>query len=99
MELTVAATQLLHRYARRRITRAEVAKRLGVTERQVTRYMRELGLARDPSASFIERQTAAKHKLVRITAARLVAEGKLSIADAARRAGCSQRTIYRYLKR
>jgi AraC-like DNA-binding protein len=99
MALNEKALRLLQKYADRVLSRGEVAQMLGVTERQVNRYMKDHGFERQPSPSALDRELAAKHRLARQTAAEMVLEGKLTITDAARRAGCSERTIYRYLKR
>jgi AraC-like DNA-binding protein len=99
MELTKKVRALLTRYAERRLKRADVATRLKITERQVNRLMTQVHLERKESESASKRTEAAKRRLARSSAARAVHAGNITIEQAAKRAGCSERTIYRYLDR
>lgn len=89
----------LTRYAERKLTRARAAKALGVSERQLTRRMQETGLERIESERHLRQQRTQDMREIREAAARLVANRKLSVQQAAARAGCNQRTIYRYVAR
>lgn len=99
MEFTQEQLAILLEYAGRVITREEAAVRLGVTERQVNRYLRMSKIARAVSDSRTERTQAEKRRLAREQAAQAVLDGKINEKQAALRAGCHVRTIYRYLEK
>lgn len=98
MELTEAQIAILVRYANRKISRSEAAKKLGgISERQVNRLFKCVELERVESPSHKKRSKAVKRRLAKEYAARLVKRKEITVEQAAARAGCSVRTIYRYL--
>lgn len=100
MEFTNKQLIILTRYAKRRISRTEAARLLGdVSERQVNRWLAQVELERVPSPTLTARAIAHNKRVAREQAAKLVKKGQLDIERAAKRAGCSVRTIYRYLEK
>lgn len=89
--------KVLERYAARKVSRVAAAETLAVSERQVNRLMEDRGLERVKAVSKERKEEAEKKRIARTAAARLAKGGKLSPELAARRAGCSMRTIYRYM--
>lgn len=76
---------------KREITNRELADKLGTHESYVCRVLKRLKVERDP----LERRPSTKEiNAARAEHRRLVAE-TMSVKDAARAAGCSERTIYR----
>lgn len=88
---------VLARYVKRRLTRARAAGLLDMSERQLNRELAERKLEREESEYAKRKEQAQQNRELRVAAARLVKAGKLTIAQAAARAGCSERTIYRYI--
>lgn len=79
------------------IMRKAAAKRLGVSERQVNRLMRAHGVARPASDAHERRLTARMRREAKERAAKAVALGVHSIENAAMQAGCSVRTMFRWV--
>lgn len=100
MNFTKKQTAILARYAKRRISRPLAARLLGgISERQVNRWLAVAELERVPSPTLSAREAAHNRRVAREQAAKLVAKGKLTIEKAALRAGCSERTLYRYMEK
>lgn len=99
MEDSEHLTHLLDLIAKGRIQTKEAAARLGVSERTLNRTMKARGIARPPSIKRRQRAKAAENRARRADNAQLVVERKVKVAVAAKRAGCSERTIYRYKKK
>jgi len=79
---------------RRELTNRALARHLGVSESHLCRVLKQLNVVRDPAPTR-ENQRAlieARHEL----RADLANDTNLTVAEAARKAGCSTRTIYRY---
>jgi hypothetical protein len=83
------------------MSRAGAAARLQVSERHVNRLMRKHGVARPASMTANERAQSALavavRRQIRWRNAERVAEGAISLELAAAKAGCSPRTMYRWL--
>lgn len=88
---------ILTRYKERKMTRARAASLLKISERQVNRLMEDHGLERVEGERKKRDEAAAARKTLRESAARLALAGRVSHKQAAARAGCSERTIYRYI--
>jgi DNA invertase Pin-like site-specific DNA recombinase len=99
MDLPQYTKDVLKLYSERALTRQEAARLLAVSERQVSRWMRLERLARQESRSAKYREEAEERRLIKEGAAHAVAAGKITIREAALRAGCSLRTMYRLLKK
>lgn len=98
--LTKTQIAILQRYAKRRISRADAARRLGgVSERQVNRMLKEVKLDRVQSDWEKLQSEITKRRIAKEQAARAFKRNEIDIETAARRAGCSPRTIYRYLEK
>lgn len=94
--------QVMRRIAQDAITRAAAAKRLGVSERHVNRLMRRNGVkrpARPKSSRHGERVTAQARRAAKERAARAALAGQCTVENAAMQAGCSPRTMYRWVKK
>lgn len=74
-------------------TNRAVAKALGVTESYLARILRELGFKKIPSQSANERAAIAQRKILKSKRPTLATT--LPVAEAAKQAGVSERTIYR----
>lgn len=99
VEITDTVIDTIGEYVRREITRAEAAARLHCSERQVTRFMAELDLDRNPGESVISRAAAAARKIRKRTLAEAVVAGKVPMEQAAKAAECSVRTMYRLVSK
>lgn len=100
MDFTAEQLEVLLLYAGRVITRKRAAKLLGgVSERHVNRYLRMAKIDRSMSETREGRDQASKKRQAREQAARAAREGKITVEQAAARAGCSVRTVYRYMDR
>lgn len=88
---------VLTRYAARQITRARAAKMLKCSERQLTRKMVDKGLERTQSERSARRERTQQMRDIRAEAAAQAARGRISVQQAAARAGCAERTIYRLI--
>lgn len=91
--------KVLEAYADRNITRGRAAALLRISERQITRYMVELGLEREVSETAKAQDDIDKRRLIKERAAQAVIAGQLSYEAAAARAGCHARTMRRYVAR
>lgn len=81
----------------RLITNRAVAQALGVSEEHVSRTLKALGIAKDPS---IHAQEVARKALVQARYEHRASVAKtLPPRAAAKAAGCSVRTIYRWKKK
>lgn len=95
---------LLPRLQTKAITQKEAAQALGITPRHLRRLLPEGFKPTNLAAK--EATEAAKEALKRRQndtkkrrdAALLLYKGQISVEIAAKRAGCSERTIFRYLK-
>ena len=74
-------------------TNREVARILGVTESHLSRILREINFKKDPSQTAQEKARVQKRKELR--ALRPTLATTLTVAEAARQAGVTERTIYR----
>jgi hypothetical protein len=81
------------------ITRADAAARLRVSERHVNRLMRAHGVSRPAGKAHERRVTAQAHREAKERAARGALQGVHSLENAAMQAGCSLRTMYRWVKK
>jgi AraC-like DNA-binding protein len=84
----------------RKITNAQAAEQLGVSETYLSRTVAALQ-DKVPGTSMQKRSAAAKlyktRQEQRDILAKRVNKGKLTIAAAAEQAGCSERTMFRYV--
>lgn len=89
--------QYLPKIRSRELTNRSVARLLNASETHICRLLKQLKVKRDPAPA---RARDAAHRA--LIAARqelrteLANDPDISLAEAARRAGCSVRTIYRY---
>jgi DNA-binding CsgD family transcriptional regulator len=90
---------VLRRIGEGALSRGEAAAALGVSERTVNRLMVEHSVSRPPSPVHEQRQRAEERRQLRLTAAGAVVGGVLTPEQAAKGAQCSERTIYRWIKR
>lgn len=84
------------------VTRKAAAKRLGrISERQVNRLMKAHGVRRPPSktreARDLSREQADERRRKRQFSAESVVVGLRTLEEAASNAGCSPRTMYRWV--
>ncbi len=91
--------EILTRYANREISRARAGALLKCSERQINRKMDEHELERVESARRTRAELTAAVRTIRENAARLVVSEGITPKQAAKRAGCSPRTIYRYVRK
>lgn len=95
---------VLNAIGRNKITRTEAARRLGsISERHVNRLMKAAGVTR-PCSSGVEwrreqQRTARLRREAKERAARAVIGGTYDVLYASRTAGCSVRTLYRWVAR
>lgn len=99
VEITDAMLKVVQRYVDRKLTRAEAAARLQLSERQVTRIVEELGLERTKSVRAITEEQAALRRAAKEAAAAAFLKQQVTLAQAALRAGCHPRTIARLAER
>lgn len=84
----------LARLVSREMTNRAVARELGVTEHHLCRTLKQMGVVKEPAQ---DRSNAGKLlDARRELRTRLANDPDLSLAQAASRANCSIRTIYRY---
>lgn len=88
---------ILESYRDRKLTRGRAARMLGLSERQVNRRMKDLGFDRGEGVRARIDRAAQEKRELRQNAAQLAKSGKITVEQAALRAGCSIRTIYRYM--
>lgn len=93
----------MRRIAAGKITRAAAAKRLGVGARQVNRLMVAHGVSRPPSEAAEAREwtrvAAEEHRQMKVNNAHRAIAGNQSVEEAAINAGCSVRTMFRWVKK
>lgn len=83
-----------------KITRKQAAKRLGgISERHVNRLMKEHKVRRPPGKSRERAAEAQKRREWKVRAARAVIAKEYGVESAASAAGCSVRTMYRWIAR
>lgn len=82
-----------------KLSRAGAAARLRVSERHVNRLMRAQGVTRPAGKAHERRVTAQARREAKERAARAVAQGVHSVENAALQAGCSTRTMYRWVQK
>ena len=99
VELNEQMLKVAQRYVDRKITRARAAALLRLSERQVTRICTELGLERVKSPRAQEEEQSAARKTAKLQAAQAVIDGRITVAQAAKRAGVHERTIARHIER
>jgi AraC-like DNA-binding protein len=97
---------LIPAIVRRELTNRDVARKLGVSEGHICRLLKKMDVQRQPPPSREGKRSRpeemelleAREALRREVAARTRAtdDTRLSVAEAARQAHCSERTIYRY---
>lgn len=94
---------VLEKIAKGTISRKLAADRLEVSERHVNRLMKASGVRRPPSAQRQSRNearlTAQARREMRARAAKAHVARQCSIEQAALQAGCSIRTIYRWVEK
>jgi transposase len=90
---------IMQRIADGKISRADAADRLGVSERTVNRLMQKHEVKRPPSPVHEQRAAAAARRARKREAAEQHLAGKLTIEEAAERADVSERTMYRWKNR
>ncbi len=85
------------------LTREQAAIELECSPRHVNRLMIAAGVRRPPGVSRAAPAVAPAPKVVRqaliLKWASLVEQQMLTVVSAATKAGCSERTIYRYLRK
>lgn len=79
----------------RATTNRAVAAELGCTEEALCRVLKEVGLEKDPAIDRKAQTELNKERTAFRT--RLANDPTITPAEAAKRAGCSLRTIYRYI--
>jgi predicted transcriptional regulator YheO len=91
---------LLEKLRTRKITNAEAAAKLGVSETWLSHTVAAMQ-EKVPGSTVESREAASKlyrsRRDMRRQLAKKVAKGKLSIDEAASQAACSRRTMYRYV--
>jgi hypothetical protein len=92
--------EMLMQLQLRKITNREAAEKLGVCETYLSRVVSDMQ-KKIPGETAIARKAAQKiyktRMEVRNAQAKLVVKGRLSIEKAAAEAGCSERTMFRYV--
>lgn len=81
------------------ISTIDAAANLGISTRTFNRLMLEAKVTRPVGARAVQDQEAKDAKLLRQQAGRDVLNGKYTVAKAAKMAGCSERTVTRYMER
>lgn len=81
------------------LKRSDAANENEVSVRTINRWMKKAGIKRDPSKTRLKKEAAKARKTDKRSAALLVHKRQISVEQAAVKANCSTRTIYRYLKR
>jgi AraC-like DNA-binding protein len=85
---------------RRELTNRAVAAILGASETHVCRTLRKMGVVRDAKPSRESKKALlGERQTLRTDLARKTLDGSLTVAEAARQAHCSERTIQRYRSR
>ena len=91
---------ILNRLHKRKITNAEAATLLHVSETHLSRTVAAIQ-GKVPGITAPQREAAAKltkvRKEVRCVLAKKVLKNRITLADAAVQAGCSERTMSRYV--
>jgi transposase-like protein len=94
---------VMRRIAKGKTSRRAAARALKVGVRQVNRLMLAHGVQRPMSAAAEERDLAhaeaEERRSMRRDNAQVVIDGNQDVADAAINAGCSERTIMRWVKK
>lgn len=90
--LKVRVQPYLPKLKNRQLTNREVAHALGVAEEHLCRTLKNLGFERDAPPDRSKQQELVK---ARKDHQKALAASKLTPAQAAQAAGCSERTIYR----
>lgn len=92
--------RLLERLRTRKMTNAEAAEELGVSETYLSRTVAALQ-SKVPGETVIARNEASalatERRLYRERLAKEIKNGQLDLATAAKRANCSERTMSRYV--
>ena len=81
------------------ISTIAAAEAMGVSTRTFNRMMLEAKVERPEGQRAVQDKAAAVSKTLRQEAAQHVLNGTYTIAKAARLAGCSERTVKRYMER
>lgn len=93
---------LLKKLYERKLTNAEAAEQLGVSETYLSRTVAAIQ-EKVPGKSMVARAAASKlfkaRRQTRETLAKQVKTGSLTLAKAAERASCSERTMQRFVAR
>jgi transposase len=92
-------SDILRRIASGDLKRYEAAAELGVSERQVNRYMRRYNVARPKGRVPDLRAQAKKRREAKEAAAKKAVAGQLSVEAAAKQADVSVRTMYRWVEK
>lgn len=82
------------------MSRWEAARKLGgISERHVNRLMNLHGVKRPPGETRGRRLIAQMRREAKVRAARAAVAGEATLGQAANAAGCSERTLYRWIQR
>lgn len=102
LEFFKSRPELLEMLRSRQITNRTVAAQAGVSEAYLARFLGALGVKKDRGEVVKQREAARDlaetRKKHRQRLAKAVVLGKKTIEQAAVQAGCSERTLYRYVR-
>jgi len=94
--------RVLERLRTRKVTNKEVAREMGVSESYLSRIVAGMQ-TKEPGQTVIERnanaQLAKTRRHFRTKLAKEVIRNRKTCTDAAAEAGCSERTMFRYIAR
>ncbi|WP_454735379.1 hypothetical protein [Cupriavidus necator] len=103
LEFFESRPELLDMLRQRQVTNRQVAAQAGVSEEHLARVLTKMGVRKvrgEVVARRAEVRTLAEERQKhRQDLAKSVLAGKRTIEDAAALAGCSERTLYRYIQK
>lgn len=92
--------RMLEQLRTRKLSNAQAAAQLGISETYLSRTVAALQ-EKEPGQTTKARKAAAMLRetrtSIRQNLAKAVLKGTITVAQAAKRAGCNERTIYRYM--
>ena len=95
--------ELLEMLRMRQVTNRQIALQAGVSEAYLARVLTGMGVQKVRGEVVARREElrelAEERRIHRQNLAKLVASGRLTMETAAAQAGCSERTLYRYIER
>ena len=94
-----ALKSMLQKIQNGAISTIAAAEALGVSTRTFNRMMLEAKVQRPEGDRAVQNREAAERKTAKQEAAQHVLNGTYTVAKAARLAGCSERTVTRYMER